>query len=112
MTMPTTMMPTTTMQDAHDEAVSEGAPRLLDKPRRRSFTAEYKLRIRGDLRATGRPLPGSPEHPHAWLRCGAAPSRSSTASGRGRGRSPSPPSHELARSRSPRASVLLLKFVG
>ncbi|MDA8183047.1 MAG: hypothetical protein M0035_01240 [Actinomycetota bacterium] len=45
MTMPTTMMPTTTMQDAHDEAVSEGAPRLLDKPRRRSFTAEYKLRI-------------------------------------------------------------------
>ena len=45
MTMPTTMMPTTTMQDAHDEAAGEGAPRLPDKPRRRSFTAEYKLRI-------------------------------------------------------------------
>jgi transposase-like protein len=33
------------MQRAHDEAVGDDAPQLPDKPRRRSFTAEYKLRI-------------------------------------------------------------------
>ena len=38
-------MPTLLMQRAHDEAVGDDAPRLADKPRRRSFTAEYKLRI-------------------------------------------------------------------
>src|SRR5712692_355687 len=38
-------MPTLLMQRAHDEAVGDDAPQLPDKPRRRSFTAEYKLRI-------------------------------------------------------------------
>lgn len=38
-------MPTMLMQRAHDEAVGDDAPQLPDKPRRRSFTAEYKLRI-------------------------------------------------------------------
>jgi transposase len=38
-------MPTLLMQRAHDEAVGDDVPRLPDKPRRRSFTAEYKLRI-------------------------------------------------------------------
>jgi transposase len=39
MTMPTTLM------RAHDEPMGDGAPELPDKPQRRSFTAEYKLRI-------------------------------------------------------------------
>jgi transposase len=38
-------MPTLLMQRAHDEAVGDDAPQLRDKPRRRSFTADYKLRI-------------------------------------------------------------------
>lgn len=38
-------MPTMTMQRAHDEAVGDDAPQLPDKPRRRSFPADYKLRI-------------------------------------------------------------------
>lgn len=38
-------MPTLLMQRAHDEAVGDDAPQLPDKPRRRSFPAEYKLRI-------------------------------------------------------------------
>jgi transposase-like protein len=38
-------MPTLLMQRAHDEAVGDDAPRLPGKPRRRSFTAEYKLRV-------------------------------------------------------------------
>jgi transposase len=38
-------MPTLLMQRAHDEAVGDDAPRLPDKPRRRSFSAEYKLAI-------------------------------------------------------------------
>jgi transposase len=38
-------MPTLLMQRAHDEAVGDDAPQLPDKPRRRSFSAEYKLRI-------------------------------------------------------------------
>src|SRR5487761_986902 len=38
-------MPTLLMQRAHDEAVGDDAPRLPDKPRRRSFPAEYKLAI-------------------------------------------------------------------
>ena len=38
-------MPTLLMQRAHDEAVGDDAAELADKPRRRSFTAEYKLRI-------------------------------------------------------------------
>lgn len=38
-------MPTMTMQQAHDEAMGDDAPRLPDKSRRRSFSAEYKLRI-------------------------------------------------------------------
>jgi transposase len=38
-------MPTLLMQRAHDEAVGDDPPRLADKPRRRSFSAEYKLRI-------------------------------------------------------------------
>ena len=33
------------MQRAHDEAVGDDAPELPDKPRRRSFTAGYKLKI-------------------------------------------------------------------
>ena len=38
-------MPTMLMQRAHDEAVGDETPELPAKPRRRSFTAEYKLRI-------------------------------------------------------------------
>jgi transposase len=37
-------MPTLLMQRAHDEA-GDDAPTLPDRPRRRSFTAEYKLKI-------------------------------------------------------------------
>ena len=38
-------MPTLLMQRAHDEAMGDGVPQLPDKPQRRAFTAEYKLRI-------------------------------------------------------------------
>lgn len=38
-------MPTLLMQRAHDEVMADGGPTLPDKPRRRSFPAEYKLRI-------------------------------------------------------------------
>jgi transposase-like protein len=44
-------MPTLLMQRAHDEAVGDEAPRLPDKPRRRSYTAEYKLAILADYDA-------------------------------------------------------------
>jgi transposase-like protein len=33
------------MQRAHDEAMGDDAPELPDRPRRRTFSAEYKLRI-------------------------------------------------------------------
>lgn len=36
-------MPTLTMQRAHDEAMGGDEPTLPPKPRRRTFTAEYKL---------------------------------------------------------------------
>ena len=36
-------MPTQLMQRAHDEVMAEDGPTLPDKPRRRTFTAEYKL---------------------------------------------------------------------
>ncbi len=36
-------MPTTTMQRAHDEAMGGDEPTLPPRPRRRSFSAEYKL---------------------------------------------------------------------
>jgi len=38
-------MPTQTMQRAHDEAMGGDDPTLPSKPRRRSFSAEYKLSI-------------------------------------------------------------------
>ena len=38
-------MPTLTMQRAHDEAMGGDGPTLPEKPRRRAFTAEYKLAI-------------------------------------------------------------------
>jgi transposase len=38
-------MPTLLMQRAHDEAMGDDAPELPDRPRRRTFNAEYKLRI-------------------------------------------------------------------
>jgi transposase len=38
-------MPTMTMQRAHDEAMGGDEPSLPPKPRRRSFSAEYKLAI-------------------------------------------------------------------
>jgi transposase len=38
-------MPTLTMQRAHDEAMGGDDPTLPPKPRRRAFTAEYKLAI-------------------------------------------------------------------
>ncbi len=38
-------MPTLLMQRAHDEAVGDDSPRLPDKPKRRNFTAAYKLRM-------------------------------------------------------------------
>ena len=36
-------MPTLTMQRAHDEAMGADEPTLPPKPRRRNFSAEYKL---------------------------------------------------------------------
>jgi transposase len=36
-------MPTLTMQRAHDEVMADEVPTLPDKPRRRTFAAEYKL---------------------------------------------------------------------
>jgi transposase len=44
-------MPTLLMQRAHDEAVGDDPPRLPDKPRRRTFTAEYKLAVLADYDA-------------------------------------------------------------
>ena len=38
-------MPTVLMQRAHDEALADDGPALPEKPRRRTFTAEYKLGI-------------------------------------------------------------------
>jgi len=38
-------MPTPLMQRAHDEVMAEDGPTLPDKPRRRTFTAEYKLSV-------------------------------------------------------------------
>ena len=38
-------MPTLTMQRAHDEAMGGDDPTLPPKPRRRNFSAEYKLAI-------------------------------------------------------------------
>ncbi len=38
-------MPTLTMRRAHDEAIGGDEPTLPEKPRRRTFTAEYKLAI-------------------------------------------------------------------
>ena len=38
-------MPTLTMQRAHDEAMGGDDPTLPEKPRRRTFSAEYKLAI-------------------------------------------------------------------
>ena len=38
-------MPTLTMQRAHDEAMGGDDPALPPKPRRRSFSAEYKMAI-------------------------------------------------------------------
>jgi transposase len=38
-------MPTLLMQRAHDDAVGDDPPRLADKPRRRTFSAEYKMAI-------------------------------------------------------------------
>jgi transposase len=38
-------MPTLLMQRAQNEAMGDDAPALPDKPRRRTFTAEYKLAI-------------------------------------------------------------------
>jgi transposase len=38
-------MPTQLMQRAHDGVMAEDGPTLPDKPRRRTFTAEYKLAI-------------------------------------------------------------------
>jgi transposase len=38
-------MPTLLMQRAHDEAVGNDVPQLPDKPRRRRFSAEYKLTV-------------------------------------------------------------------
>jgi transposase len=38
-------MPTLLMQRAHDEVMADDGPTLPDKPRRRTFTAEYKMAI-------------------------------------------------------------------
>jgi transposase len=38
-------MPTLLMQRAHDEVMAEDGATLSDKPRRRTFTAEYKMSI-------------------------------------------------------------------
>ena len=39
------------MERAHDGAVSAGDPVLPDRPRRRTFTADYKLRILAEYEA-------------------------------------------------------------
>jgi transposase-like protein len=44
-------MPTTTMQRAHDEAMGGDDPTLPPKPRRRNFSAEYKLAMVEDYDA-------------------------------------------------------------
>ena len=44
-------MPTLLMQRAHDEAVGDDPPRLVDKPRRRLFTAEYKMAMAAEYDA-------------------------------------------------------------
>ena len=44
-------MPTVLMRRAHDEVMADGGPTLPDRPRRRSFNAEYKLRILGEYDA-------------------------------------------------------------
>ena len=44
-------MPTMLMQRAHDEVMADDGPTLPDKPRRRTFTAEYKLAIVEDYDA-------------------------------------------------------------
>jgi transposase-like protein len=38
-------MPTVLMQRAHDEAMGDDPPHFPDRPRRRRFTAEYKLAV-------------------------------------------------------------------
>ncbi len=38
-------IPTLLTQRAHDEAMGEDGPTLPDKPRRRTFTAEYKMMV-------------------------------------------------------------------
>jgi transposase len=38
-------MPTLLMQRAHDEVMADDGPTLPERPRRRTFTAEYKLAI-------------------------------------------------------------------
>jgi transposase len=38
-------MPTLLMRRAHDEVMADDGPTLPDKPRRRTFTADYKLAI-------------------------------------------------------------------
>ncbi len=38
-------MPTLFIQRAHDEVMADDGPTLPDRPRRRTFTAEYKLAI-------------------------------------------------------------------
>jgi transposase-like protein len=46
-------MPTLLMQRAHDEAVGDDVPGRADRPRRRRFSAEYKLRIVAEYDACG-----------------------------------------------------------
>jgi transposase-like protein len=46
-------MPTLLMQRAQNEAMGDDVPVLADKPRRRTFTAEYKLAIVAEYDASG-----------------------------------------------------------
>jgi transposase len=84
-------MPTLTMQRAHDEVMADKGPTLPDKPRRRSFSAEYKLRIveeydacagDGDTGALLRREGLYSSHMVEWRKARDAAARSGLAKGR------------------------------
>jgi transposase len=79
------------MQRAHDEVMADEGPTLPDKPRRRTFTAEYKLRIveeydacagDGDKGALLRREGLYSSHIVEWRRARDAAARSGPAEGR------------------------------
>ncbi len=90
-------MPTLLMQRAHDEVMADHGPTLPDKPRRRTFTAEYKLAIveaydacvgDGDKGALLRREGLYSSHVVEWRRARDAAARSSLAQSRRAKKSP------------------------